>query len=92
MSEGRSQGTLIEILGHSVRVTIYRREGNIRTMTSSATDEKAVIRFFSDNPTGMIAMLCQDVSMTNHDAEVAIRALKVKRILRRMVCVRGASG
>ncbi len=74
----------IEVIGHSVRVTVYREGRDNRTMTSSAADERAVIRYFRDNPTGTIAMLCQDVPMTKHDAEVAIRALKEKGILRRI--------
>ncbi|AMK13613.1 divergent AAA domain-containing protein [methanogenic archaeon mixed culture ISO4-G1] len=74
----------IDIIGHSVRVTFYRRRFNASSVTSSTSNEVTVLRMFGENPTMTIAELCESTTLTKHDAEVAIRSLKDKGVLRRV--------
>ena len=74
---------IISVLGQSVRVTLYRRSRVTRTLTSSNSNESLVLKNFGSSPTMTIAELCENTGLTKHDAEMSIKSLKEKGILKR---------
>ena len=74
----------IAVLGQSVRVTLYRRSHQSWSLTSASINESVVLKSFRDNPTMTISDLCKSTILTKHDAEVTIKSLKDKGILKRV--------
>ena len=74
----------VEVLGNAVRVTLFRRSSRNVTLTSTYENESTVMEFFLDNPTSTISDLCGKSALSKHDAEVAIRSLKEKGVLKRV--------
>ena len=73
---------VISVLGQSIRVTLFRRSYPLRSATAGS-NEDIVLRYFGGCPTMTIAELCESAGLSKHDAEVSIRSLKERGMLRR---------
>jgi len=67
----------------AMRVTLYRRKAGYQSMTT-ISGEDIVLNYFGSNPKATNADLCNDSGLTKHDAEVAIKSLKEKGLLKRI--------
>jgi len=72
----------IDVTGSQIIVTLYRPTG-IYSQASITSNESAVARYILSNPTSTISDMCDELSLSKHDVEVAIKSLKDSGRLRR---------